>query len=268
MVARFFPNLSNKFLIFCRNSEHDADIDEYSDGVLTMTEDGGESTEPEHPDKTLFFNNSQANETPTNFTVNAIDVEELRRSQRRPSRPTDLATNPSQESDFEEDEDGLSTPTAEKSMNSMMSVSSENVDRVGRRERFLKSNFESLGQAGGDPNAPGNTISNQFREGSAVQRNAATIARAQSMRDSDQNKRREELQKRIEDTRRKLQNIGYQSMLRGSQSISDLTSHLPERHQMMASSRPDSALSDYQTMQAHNRSCKFLKQFCFQANTI
>ena len=49
-----------------------------------------------------------------------------------------------QESDFEEDEDGLSTPTAEKSMTSMMSVSSENVDRVGRRERFMKSNFDSL----------------------------------------------------------------------------------------------------------------------------
>ena len=45
------------------------------------------------------------------------DAEELRRSQRRP-RPTDLGnpSNPSQESDFDEDEDGLSTPTAEKSM--------------------------------------------------------------------------------------------------------------------------------------------------------
>merc|ERR1712223_976143 len=123
-------------------SEHDADIDEYSDGLLTMNEDGGESTEPEHADKTLFFG-GQTNEQPGNYTVNAIDVEELRRSQRRP-RPNDLATNPSQESDFEEDEDGLSTPTAEKSMTSMLSVSSENVDRVGRRERFMKSNFESL----------------------------------------------------------------------------------------------------------------------------
>ncbi len=43
-------------------SEHDADIDEYSDG-LTMGEDGGESTEPEqHTEKTLFF--GQSNETP------------------------------------------------------------------------------------------------------------------------------------------------------------------------------------------------------------
>merc|ERR1712223_2111648 len=132
----------------------------------------------------------------------------------------------------------------------MMSVSSENVDRVGRRERFMKSNFESLQSSNNEqvqqPNViPSNSISNQFREAgsaSALQRNAVTIARAQSLRDSDQNKRREELQKRIEDTRRKLQNIGYQSMLRGSQSISDLTSHLPDKHQGQSSTRPDSAL--------------------------
>ena len=61
---------------------------------MTINEDGGESTEPEHADKTLFFG-GQTNETPGNYTVNAIDVEELRRSQRRP-RPNDLATNPSQ----------------------------------------------------------------------------------------------------------------------------------------------------------------------------
>jgi len=122
------PNNNNE------TSEHDADIDEYSDG-LTMNEDGGESTEPDNNDKTLFFGSqNQINDTPTNFTVNAIDADELRRSQRKP-RPTDLGqnpSNPSQESDFDEDDDGLSTPTAEKSMTSMLSVSSENVDRVSR----------------------------------------------------------------------------------------------------------------------------------------
>ena len=139
----------------------------------------------------------------------------------------------------------------------MLSVSSENVDRVGRRERFMKSNFESLSGNNSSNNeaiTAHNTISNQFREGSAIQRNAATIARAQSLRDTDQNKRREELQKRIEDTRRKLQKIGYQSMLRGSQSISDLTSHLPDKYHNQ-SSRPESAMSDYHTV--HKRSCKF-----------
>merc|ERR1719431_1717056 len=43
------------------------------------------------------------------------------------------------------------------------------------------------------------------------------------MRDAEQNRRREELQRRIEETRMKLQNIGYRSM-KGSQSINDLSS--------------------------------------------
>lgn len=52
------------------------------------------------------------------------------------------------------------------------------------------------------------SISNQFREGgSALQRNAKTIARAQSFRDAEQNRKREELQRRIEETRKKLQNV-------------------------------------------------------------
>ena len=91
--------------------------------------------------------------------------------------------------------------------------STENVDLVGRRERFMKSTFESLsgaedGQGQGQMN---NSISNQFREGggpnSALARNAKTIARAQSFRDDEQNKKREDLQRRIEETRRKLQNV-------------------------------------------------------------
>ena len=36
------------------SNDHDADIDEFSDG-LTTQDDGGESTEPEHTENTLFF---------------------------------------------------------------------------------------------------------------------------------------------------------------------------------------------------------------------
>lgn len=35
-------------------AEHDADIDEFSDGITTQ-DDGGESTEPEHPERTMYF---------------------------------------------------------------------------------------------------------------------------------------------------------------------------------------------------------------------
>ena len=37
---------------------HDADIDEFSDG-LTTQDDGGESTEPEHPERNLYFGGQQ-----------------------------------------------------------------------------------------------------------------------------------------------------------------------------------------------------------------
>lgn len=230
----------------------DGDIDDFeSDGAGftsgTGHDDGGESTEPEHPDKTLFFA-QQANQTaPSEYTINAMDVEELQRSHRKYKSKSGGGTGnsaegsrrksePSQESDLEDDdEDAVSTPSAEnaeRNASSMLSaVSTENVDLVGRREKFLKSNFESLSGAGdattNNSNQSNNmSISNRYRESgsSAVQRNAATIARAQSFRDNEQNKRREMLQRRIEETRKKLQEIGYRSMIKGSQSISDLTS--------------------------------------------
>jgi hypothetical protein len=154
------------------------------------------------------------------YTVNAMDADELRRSQRRYKNKGGGSSRAhqvhSQESDLddeeEEDEGAVSTPSADTSDRNLMSMSSENVDLVGRRERFLKSNFESLSGAEdnhGNHAGMNKSISNQFfREGSsAVQRNAKTIARAQSFRDEEQNKKREELQRRIEETRKKLQNV-------------------------------------------------------------
>lgn len=90
---------------------------------------------------------------------------------------------------------------------------------TGQRERYLRSNFENL--SGTDDRGRNNddhnrSISMQFRKDghhSAVQRNARTIARAQSFRDEEQNKRRLELQRRIEETRRKLQNVRLQFQL-------------------------------------------------------
>ena len=54
----------------------------------------------------------------------------------------------------------------------------ESVDQVGRRERFMQSNFESL-SGGDDQSLPSttNSISNAWREGSAHQRNAGTIGK-------------------------------------------------------------------------------------------
>jgi len=203
------------------DSYNDADVDDYS-----TQDDGGESTEPENTGSTMYF--GQVEERSDQYQVNAMDVEELRRSQRRYRAGRNSRVEPGSDEDEDEEEMGSSTPSAEnsdKNIMSMLCVSMESVDQVGRRERFMQSNFESL--SGGDDQSltstTTNSISNAWREGSAHQRNAGTIAAARQMRDAEQNRRREELQRRIEETRMKLQNIGYRSM-KGSQSINDLSS--------------------------------------------
>jgi len=219
------------------DSFNDADVDDYS-----TQDDGGESTEPDTTENTMYF--GQIEEKSSDFRVNAMDVDELRRSSRRYRRAEEAGG--SQESD--EEEDSSTTPSAEhsdKNIMSMLCVSMESVDMVGRREKFMKSNFESL--SGNDDlhslgNNTTNSISNAWREGSAVQRNATAIAAARQTRDDAQNRRREELQKRIEETRLKLQNIGYRSM-KGSQSINDLSS-FPEKDPLGGSTLPRAARAE------------------------
>jgi len=229
------------------DSYNDADVDDYS-----TQDDGGESTEPENTGSTMYF--GQVEERSDQYQVNAMDVEELRRSQRR-YRAGRGRHNGSDDED--EDEDlGSSTPSAEhsdKNIHSMLCVSMESVDQVGRRERFMQSNFESL-SGGDDVSLPTmsntNSISNSWREGgagagqtnSAHQRNAGTIDAARRLRDAEQNRRREELQRRIEETRMKLQNIGYRT-LKGSQSINDLSS-FPESSPSSSGTLPRPSRAD------------------------
>jgi len=202
--------------------------------------------------------------------VNAMDVEELRRSQRRYRAGRNSRVEAGSDED-EEDED-CSTPSAEHSdrnMASMLCVSMESVDQVGRRERFLQNTFESLS---GPDDQSLHSIPTNSNSISAQQRNAGTIAR--QTRDADQNRRREELQRRIEETRMKLQNgpdssttqaelsqlnfkknflyfenseqevdqIGYRSM-KGSQSINDLSS-FPETSGSQGGTLPRSSRAD------------------------
>ncbi|PNF17421.1 hypothetical protein B7P43_G02967 [Cryptotermes secundus] len=227
------------------STEHDGDVEDYSEGE-------GESTEPEQRERLMYY--PPAEETGSDYTVNAMDVEELRRSQRRlkknqrPERLTDLplvsvsaSVSGSQESD--EDDDEVSTPsadTAERNLLSLLSVSStESLDHVGQREKYLKNTFESLSGAEQEAtkDAAGTSISSQFlvrlSQGgplcSPTLRNVEVINAAKQTRvNSETSKKREELQRRIEETRRKLQSVGYRSNLKSSQSITDL-SHIPEK---------------------------------------
>ncbi|XP_043514267.1 uncharacterized protein LOC122530918 [Frieseomelitta varia] len=228
------------------STEHDGDVEDYSEG-----ENGTTGSEKSH--HRLMYYPPPEDTVSNQFTVNAMDVEELRRSQRRQKkcrngesgRTSELTASGSQ--DDSDSEGGASTPSAERNPLSMLSeASSEGFDQLAKqshREKYLKNAFESLSGAE-EPtnrNVKATSISSQFHgrlsgggdNGSnKVRNNVAVVASAtkQARGDLDVVKKREELQRRIEETRRKLQSVGYKSSLKTSQSISDLSSHIPEKH--------------------------------------
>ncbi|EFN81436.1 Mitogen-activated protein kinase-binding protein 1 [Harpegnathos saltator] len=224
------------------STEHDGDVEDYSEG-----ENGTTGSEKSH--HRLMYYPPPEDIVSNQFTVNAMDVEELRRSQRRQKRLKNAENGRSSEltasgsQDESDSEGGASTPSAERNPLSMLSeASSEGFDQLAKqshREKYLKNAFESLSGAEEPPNrVKATSISSQFHgrlsgssEGNAKIRNAAVVNATKHARgDADVVKKREELQRRIEETRRKLQSVGYRSSLKASQSISDLSSHIPEKH--------------------------------------
>ncbi|XP_076278563.1 uncharacterized protein LOC143208238 isoform X3 [Lasioglossum baleicum] len=233
------------------STEHDGDVEDYSEG-----ENGTTGSEKSH--HRLMYYPAPEDTISNQFTVNAMDVEELRRSQRRQKKPrngesgrtSELTASGSQ--DDSDSEGGASTPSAERNPLSMLSeASSEGFDQMAKqshREKFLKNAFESLSGAEEPTNRSpkATSISSQFHgrlsgggnggngaDGSSnnkVRNQAVVNATKHARGDADVTKKREELQRRIEETRRKLQSVGYRSSLKTSQSISDLSSHIPEKH--------------------------------------
>ncbi|KAK2583707.1 hypothetical protein KPH14_009627 [Odynerus spinipes] len=226
------------------STEHDGDVEDYSEG-----ENGTTGSEKSH--HRLMYYPPPEDPVSNQFTVNAMDVEELRRSQRRQKKPRSTESGRTSEmtasgsQDDSDSEGGASTPSAERNPLSMLSeASSEGFDQLAKqshREKYLKNAFESLSGAEEPTNRVKTTsISSQFHgrvnngtesnNGNKV-RNAAVVNATKHARgDADIVKKREELQRRIEETRRKLQSVGYRSSLKSSQSISDLSSHIPEKH--------------------------------------
>ncbi|XP_012270990.1 mitogen-activated protein kinase-binding protein 1 isoform X6 [Orussus abietinus] len=224
------------------STEHDGDVEDYSEG-----ENGTTGSEKSH--HRLMYYPPPDDTVSNQFTVNAMDVEELRRSQKRSKKPratesgrtSELTASGSQ--DDSDSEGGASTPSAERNPLSMLSeASSEGFDQLtnqSHREKFLKNAFESLSGADEPTNRTKTTsISSQFHgrsngggDTAPKLRNTAVVNATKHARgDIDIAKKREELQRRIEETRRKLQSVGYRSSLKSSQSISDLSSHIPEKH--------------------------------------
>ncbi|XP_066601147.1 mitogen-activated protein kinase-binding protein 1 isoform X2 [Prorops nasuta] len=227
------------------STEHDGDVEDYSEG-----ENGTTGSEKSH--HRLMYYPPTEDTVSNQFTVNAMDVEELRRSQRRQKKGRNRENGKSSEltasgsQDDSDSEGGTSTPSAERNPLSMLSeASSEGFDQITKqthREKYLKNAFESLSGAEEQPpnRAKTTSISSQFHgrlsggsENTNVNKSHSTVianAAKNSRNDADVLKKREELQRRIEETRRKLQSVGYRSSLKSSQSISDLSSHIPDKH--------------------------------------
>ncbi|XP_037079636.1 mitogen-activated protein kinase-binding protein 1-like [Pollicipes pollicipes] len=200
-------------------TDHDGDIDDYSEP---------ESTENEATEAPMYYPQPTVDDTASSpFTVNAMDQEELRRSVRRSrrQRPAQLTLAPlvaasSDAGTATQEETSADTDGQQRLGGLAVSASMESLDKVGQREQFLAKNFESLDVGdesnegtGESPNGK-NSISSKFL-GRSYQ---ANIARSQ-----ESLKKREELQRRIQETRRKLQGIGHKSGLKSSQSIADLS---------------------------------------------
>ncbi|XP_030764315.1 uncharacterized protein LOC115888674 [Sitophilus oryzae] len=168
------------------------------------------------------------------YTVTNIDADELRKSQRKKKTPQILIQQPTTGTyDSEDDDDDASTPSGEntdRNPMSLFSVSSESLDQLVNRERYLQSTFESMSGAETEHHTPSNksSFSSKFLTNSGNKNIEAINAVKMTKSDPEAIKKRQELNKRIAETKKKLESFGHVSPLKYSQSIHDL-SHIPER---------------------------------------
>ncbi|XP_065213511.1 WD repeat-containing protein 62 isoform X3 [Planococcus citri] len=208
------------------STEHDGDIEDYSEV---------ESAENEPNNKVMYY--ETVDDALSEFKVNAIDADELRKSQRKMKRNALAKKNPtldiaaysvsgSQESDDDDDEGG-STPSADNSEKAN-SLSLSSVDAFIQREKYLKGTYESLSgmemdmKHNSEYQDKKHTISSQHHSFNSDYKNQKIIqATIQTKNDLEANRKRQELQSRLEDIRGKLECAGHSS-LKSSQSTMDL----------------------------------------------
>ncbi|XP_049883653.1 mitogen-activated protein kinase-binding protein 1 isoform X3 [Pectinophora gossypiella] len=201
------------------STEHDGDIEDISDGERTSSSERG--------NRTMYYPGNNDEDIPGEFMVNAMDAEELRQSvrmsRRRPPAPAAPQASLSG-SPRDSDDDEVSTPSGDNADRNPLSGSCESIDTAGRREKYLKSAFDSLSGAE-EALSQGNTsLSAQHLS----RPRPAPAPRAARPPDADAAGRREELQRRILETRRQLESVAFRSNLKSSQSTTDL-SYIPEK---------------------------------------
>ncbi|XP_060533650.1 mitogen-activated protein kinase-binding protein 1 isoform X2 [Cylas formicarius] len=243
--------------------------------VESTAHDGDIDSDNEYGRNVLYYPSRVGSPNGAEFPVTNIDTEELRKSQRKKKLPQIVvqrqplpASYGSNDSDDEDDD--ASTPSGEntdRNPMSLFSVSSESLDQLVNRERYLQSTFESM--SGADPElipsgyplrissslvdashfplANKSSISSKFLTNSGNRNIEAINAVKQTRTDPEAIRKRQELNKRIAETKKKLESVGHSSQLKYSKSTQDL-SHIPERDQWskkpvhVEDSSPDSSL--------------------------
>ncbi|KAF7286628.1 hypothetical protein GWI33_004661 [Rhynchophorus ferrugineus] len=201
--------------------------------VESTAHEGDLDSDTDYRHKPLYYPTLADSPSGSEFTVTNIDADELRKSQRKKKTPQ-IVIQPTTTGtyDSEDDDDDASTPSGEntdRNPMSLFSVSSESLEQLGIRERYLQSTFESMSGAEAELLTPSNKSSFSSKFLTNGNRNIEAInAVKQTKLDPEAIRKRQELNKRIAETKKKLESVGHGSPLKYSQSIHDL-SHIPER---------------------------------------
>ncbi|CAH1107789.1 unnamed protein product, partial [Psylliodes chrysocephalus] len=204
--------------------------------VESAAHDGDIDSDHEYRTRPIYYPSQSGTQSGGEFTITNIDADELRKSQRKKKTPQILVQQATSltygSNDSDDDEDEASTPSGDntdRNPMSLFSLSSESLDQLVTRERYLQSTFESMSGVDNEHSTPSNktSISSKFLTKSNERNIEAINAVKQTKNDPDAMRRRQELSKRVAETRKKLESVGH-SPLKFSQSIHDL-SHIPER---------------------------------------
>ncbi|XP_067624326.1 mitogen-activated protein kinase-binding protein 1 isoform X5 [Eurosta solidaginis] len=198
------------------SNEHDGDVEDISDGERTSSDHG------------MFYNNISPS-TPTEFKVNAMNEDELRKSMRRqkfekvgltlPANGSTHTASTGTGTGTSDTEDEGSTPSAENAERSLASTlggSSESIPHA--TSSFLQAAL---------PEGPGSMLergSTNRRSISAKHNteNGKPVTATPTITKSFTSTKKDELLKVISEVKQQLESVGYRT-LRGSHSISDLS---------------------------------------------
>ncbi|KAF8786903.1 WD repeat-containing protein 62 [Argiope bruennichi] len=126
-----------------------------------------------------------------------------------------------------DDEDSGTPGDSEPSFANSFSMSTENLEKLGLRERFMLDNFENMDKTQSEADANHRnrySISSKYHTTSTSTPNrdfkSNTLGRRTTLMSS---KKREELARALNDARKKLETLGYKGGLSSSKSVGDLS---------------------------------------------